>query len=130
MNQVAEAVSIIAISLSSPSSFLVTTALAENLRLSNASGFDALVQAAAATVNSPQATHYAVATAASSWWEDFWSRSTISLPTQPQIEQLWLGAQYILAISSSTDPRVPAPGLFGPFVTWDVNGWNGDYTLE
>lgn len=38
--------------------------------------------------------------------------------------------RYILGVSASTDPRVPAPGLFGPFVTWDVNGWNGDYTLD
>ena len=28
------------------------------------------------------------------------------------------------------DPNVPAPGLFGPFVTSDNNGWNGDYTLD
>ena len=69
---------------------------------------------------------------ASEWWAAFWARSFVHLPTEPAIEALWNGAQYILACSASpdVDPATPAPGLGGPFVTSDNSGWNGDYTLD
>eukprot|EP00759_Apiculatamorpha_spiralis_P037199 PhF_6_TR37160/c0_g1_i1/m.54704 len=65
-----------------------------------------------------------------SWWKQFWSKSFVSFPTQPLIEQMWYGAQYTMAISSSTDKNIPGPGLYGPFVTSDNPGWHGDYTLD
>ena len=63
---------------------------------------------------------------ASSWWAAFWARSFVHLPTEPAIEALWNGAQYILACSASpdVDPATPAPGLGGPFVTSDNSGWS------
>jgi hypothetical protein len=56
----------------------------------------------------------------------------VHLPTEPEVEALWNGAQYILACSASADvdAATPAPGLGGPFVTSDNSGWNGDYTLD
>ena len=63
---------------------------------------------------------------ASAWWAAFWARSFVHLPTEPAIEALWNGAQYILACSASpdVDPATPAPGLGGPFVTSDNSGWS------
>lgn len=54
--------------------------------------------------------------------------SSISLSQEPQIENYWYGAQYILGCSSR-DGKV-APGLWGPWVTTDSAGWHGDYTLN
>ena len=113
----------------SRAAFTVATALSENTADPHES-FDAVLASAAAAVRSPAAQHAAVAAAAKSWWEGFWGKSSVSLPTEQGIEALWTGAQYGLGVSASSDPEVPAPGLFGPFVTWDVNGWNGDYTLD
>lgn len=71
-----------------------------------------------------------VAAAADAWWSAFWARSSVSLPSQPGIEQFWYGAQYILACTSSANPNVAAPGLYGPWVTVDGPNWHGDYTLD
>lgn len=73
-----------------------------------------------------------VADAAEAWWGDFWEQSSISLPSQPLIEQYWYGAQYVLACASSStsDDDHAAPGLYGPWVTADGPNWHGDYTLD
>ena len=34
------------------------------------------------------------------------------------------------ACTSSTDPAVPPPGLYGVWTTSDNPGWNGDYTVN
>ena len=69
--------------------------------------------------------------AAEQWWATFWSKSSISLPASLRIvEEMWFGAQYALGIASSSDPRVAAPGLYGPFATSDECNWNGDFTLD
>ena len=40
------------------------------------------------------------------------------------------GAQYIMGSMASTNPAVPASGLYGPWVTSDAPEWNGDYTVS
>ena len=67
----------------------------------------------------------AIAAAAASWWRDFWGRSSVSLPGQPGLEALWNGAAYALAATSSVDPSVPPPGLYGVWATSDGCNWNG-----
>jgi hypothetical protein len=57
-----------------------------------------------------------VRTAAVQWWTAFWQRSSVSLPTQPALEALWVGGQYILACTASTDASVPPPGDSPPCV--------------
>ena len=129
-NQISQAATVLTLQApaKNAASFTVITAVADNLlRVADA---PELVAVAAAAVAAPTAAPGAVAAAATEHWRAFWGRSRVRLPTQPLIEHMWLGAQYILGVSASSDPRVPAPGLFGPFVTWDVNGWNGDYTLD
>jgi len=84
--------------------------------------------AAAALAAAAAAAPAAAAAEADAFWAEFWSRSWVSLPGAPWAEQLWHGAQYALAATSSTDPRVPAPGLFGVWATSDEVGWNGDYS--
>ena len=64
------------------------------------------------------------------WWSAYWGRSGISLPSQPAVEALWWGAMAGLAATTSADPAVPAPGLYGPWATADYTYWNGDYTLD
>jgi len=71
-----------------------------------------------------------VVSASSSFWKDYWTQSSISLPTQPAVEAMWYGAVYGIACASSTNPSHPPPGLFGPYVTSDKPQWRGDYTLD
>ena len=78
-----------------------------------------------------------ISTAATAQWSAFWKQSMVSLPTRHDIENLWIGAQYALAISTPNEPvykkwngRAPPPGLYGPFATGDFDFWNGDYTLD
>jgi len=70
------------------------------------------------------------AAAADAFWSEFWSRSWVSLPGAFDLERLWHGAQYALGAGASSDPRVPAPGLFGVWASSDEVGWNGDFTLD
>eukprot|EP01065_Artemidia_motanka_P032904 TRINITY_DN39886_c0_g1_i1.p1 TRINITY_DN39886_c0_g1~~TRINITY_DN39886_c0_g1_i1.p1 ORF type:complete len:762 (+),score=211.77 TRINITY_DN39886_c0_g1_i1:54-2339(+) len=110
----------------------VVTAVADNLLTSNDADPTPAAVAAAASADAAS-----IAAAAGSWWESFWSKSSISLPTQPDIEAFWYGAQYITAgMSVSTDrllkakSLIPPSGLYGPWVTSDTPAWNGDYTLD
>lgn len=67
---------------------------------------------------------------AEQWWNAYWKKSSISLIGNPELEHMWHGAQYILACAASTNASVPAPGLYGPWVTTDNPSWKGDYTLD
>ena len=54
--------------------------------------------AAAAAMDAPTAR--AIVAASRRFWADYWNKSTISLPTQPEVERYWYSAQYILGSSS------------------------------
>ena len=54
--------------------------------------------AKAATMDAPNA--WAIVAASRRFWADYWNKSTISLPTQPEVERYWYSAQYILGSSS------------------------------
>ena len=105
-------------------SFTVVVAMADNLH-SPTADTASLGDVAAKLAQDVDAS--GLAASASAWWANFWARSFVHLPTQPSVEALWNGAQYILACSASADvdPATPAPGLGGPFVTSDNSGWNG-----
>ena len=124
----AEAVATLTLDCTVPSGFSVTTGVAtlatEALSL----------RAALALARTPNAAA-TIEAARTKWWKAFWNASSISLPTQPTIERFWRGSQYILgsAVPRATEAAAAAavaPGLFGPWVAWDVVGWNGDYTLD
>lgn len=126
---VAEGFATLRVPLTGAFSFALVTVLQDNLAAPNASS-TALAAAAATAAGS--ADPAAIAQEAAAWWATFWDTSYVHLPTEPEIEALWNGAQYILASSASpaVDKNTPAPGLGGPFVTSDNSGWNGDYTLD
>jgi hypothetical protein len=51
------------------------------------------------------------------WWSRYWSRSSISLPTQPEVERFWYSSQYTIGSSvrwngagSSGTPKT-SPGI-------------------
>ena len=78
-----------------------------------------------------------VAAASAAYWASFWSKSSITLPTAPDVEAFWRGAQYISACMSASQHFVrqqhgliPPSGLYGPWVSADDPGWEGDYTLD
>ena len=70
----------------------------------------------------------AMRAANTAWWSEYWSQSSISLPSEPLIEFYWHAAQY--ALGSSSRPGKTAPGLYGPWVTNDLPAWHGDYTMD
>lgn len=125
---VAEATIRISIAMGERQSFSVVTALADNSRSGKPA--PSLVQEAATLSTATDAKEVAAATTAS--WRAFWAKSGVSLPTQPRIEALWRGSLYMLASAASptVSSESPPPGLFGPWVTTDQAGWNGDYTLD
>jgi len=112
-----------------PLSLSVITAEMEVIQDGNA--FDPGLGAAALLISSSEANPYTIQTLSTNWWINFWSKSSITLPSRfSTVEAVWYGAQYILGCTSSTDPSVPAPALYGVFVTSDGCYWNGDYTLD
>ena len=80
----------------SPSS--VVTALTDTL----ISGNEHNPALDAATLARSTAPH-AVAAASAAYWEAFWSKSSITLPTAPDLEGFWRGAQYISAAMSASE---------------------------
>jgi hypothetical protein len=64
-------------------------------------------------------------------WGAFWAVSAISLPSAPETEAFWYGAQYVLnsAIPHAGQEQTP-PGLYGPWGSQDNPGWHGDYTID
>lgn len=61
------------------------------------------------------------------WWQDFWSRSSVTLADK-LLEQQWYADQYVLACCCG-HPEFP-PGLFGNFIRSDDVPWHGDYHLN
>jgi hypothetical protein len=64
-------------------------------------------------------------------WKTFWAVSSISLPSAPETEAFWYGAQYVLnsAIPHAGQEQTP-PGLYGPWGSQDNPGWHGGYTID
>jgi hypothetical protein len=63
------------------------------------------------------------------YWGTFWNASEVNLGGQRTLlESFWYGANYLLGMTAK--PGKIAPGLWGVFAVTDLNGWNGDYTLE
>jgi hypothetical protein len=115
----------------------IFTAFADNSLMENGSDVVAAAVAITKLVTSRVTTAVAAGTTAATvsdagkdWWHTFWQQSSIRLPTRPAIERYWFGAQYILGSMASTNPRVPAPGLFGPWATSDTPAWEGAYTAS
>ena len=65
-------------------------------------------------------------TATSSWYHNFWNKSSIALPSDPRLGEDWHKGLYGLASCSRAGKF--APGLWGNWVTTDVSMWHGDYT--
>ena len=65
------------------------------------------------------------------WWKTFWSKSSISLPNSPGMEQQWWGSLYILASSHRTDGSsfAVAPGIVWP-ITNDAPAFRGAMTMN
>jgi hypothetical protein len=75
----------------------------------------------------------AVGAAAAAFWGAFWARSGVALgsPSRHYVSDVWYGAQYVLACTSSRAFNVtPTPGLYGVWATSDGAEWSGDYTLD
>jgi hypothetical protein len=63
------------------------------------------------------------------WWDAYWNASSIDLgPKYRQLEQFYYGLQYTVGAASRAGRM--APGLWGPWITTDGAGWNGDYTIN
>eukprot|EP01050_Picozoa_sp_SAG11_P024925 SAG11_NODE_5460_length_1553_cov_1.845254_1_plen_244_part_00 len=110
----------------------IFTAFADN-SLSNSStaahDVTAAASLAAATAANTPGTAAEVVAAVHRWWGGFWSKSGVSLPQSPTVERFWYASNYITASMAPTNPELPAPGLFGPWVTTDNPAFGGDYTL-
>lgn len=62
------------------------------------------------------------------WWSDFWSKSSVSIPSEPEIEKFWYGSHYLMACCCEQGKI--APGLFGNWVTVNKPAWAGDFHLN
>lgn len=60
------------------------------------------------------------------WWQDYWGRSSVSIP-DTLLEKAWFQGLYTMG-ACSRDKQFP-PGLFG-WTTNDTPAWNGDYHLN
>jgi hypothetical protein len=109
--------------------FAAVTTLAENLANSSDSSF-ALAERAVGMAVDAAKDPSKIVTVAEAWWEAYWNRSSVVLPTRPLVQRVWAGANAALGYIASFNSMVPAPGLDGPFVLSDQPGWNGDYTLD
>ena len=65
----------------------------------------------------------ALSAQATKFWSSFWSKSSVSLPTRPELERFWFSAQYLMGMASRA-VRI-APGLWGPWVSTDAPAWCG-----
>ena len=109
----------------------IVTALADNLLKAN--DYDPTPDAKALAIDTSAS---AVEAAATSYWAAFWTKSSISLPSSPAVEAYWRGAQYATACMTPTTKvlakyggKAPPSGLYGPWVSSDRPGWNGDCKL-
>ena len=109
----------------------IYTAFADNaLSNSNAVAVTAAAVSAARRAVTTADTAVAVADARTQFWNEFWSRSAISLPSSPAVERYWYDANYITASMAPSNPELPPPGLYGPWVTTDNPAFGGDYTFD
>ena len=65
-------------------------------------------------------------TAHNNWWQDYWSKSSVSIEDTVLLKA-WYQGLYTMA-ACSRDPAFP-PGLFG-WTTNDTPAWNGDYHMN
>jgi hypothetical protein len=90
-----------------------------NLAVSRAQGI--------ASAAAPQATSLQAETV--EWWDAYWNASAVNLgPRFRVLEQFYFGMLY--TVGAAGRPGKMAPGLWGPWITTDSAGWNGDYTLN
>ena len=68
-------------------SFTVVTAMADNLHSGSTADTASLGAVAAQLAQAAQPA--ALASSASEWWSNFWARSYVHLPTEPDLEALW-----------------------------------------
>ena len=61
------------------------------------------------------------------WWNDFWKRSSVSVP-DVKLERLWRAGMYFLG--SSRQPGKQAPGLQGIWNGYNRPGWHTDYHTD
>jgi hypothetical protein len=69
----------------------------------------------------------ALRSAHDAWWKNFWGKSYVELPDK-LIQDEWYGSLYSLACCSKGG--VPAPGLWGNWITTSKANWRDDYTLD
>ena len=70
----------------------------------------------------------AIAASSQIFWKQFWAKSVISLPSQPDAERFWFAAQYILGCSSRAGRATN--GIWGIWVTTDNSAWGGAFTID
>ena len=70
----------------------------------------------------------AVEKANKNWWKTLWSSSSVSIPGEPWLEQLYYGQTYLIA--SATRAGKTPPGLYGPWVHTDSPYCEGDLTIN
>lgn len=58
------------------------------------------------------------------WWSNYWNASSITLPTEPHLEEFWFKSLYVLGACSRQGKM--APGLWGSWLTTDSPAWHGD----
>lgn len=62
------------------------------------------------------------------WWDQFWTKSRIDIPSEPLLVRYWYVSQYLMACCC--EPGKYAPGIFGNWITTDEPAWGGDYHLN
>eukprot|EP01048_Picozoa_sp_COSAG05_P002329 COSAG05_NODE_93_length_19581_cov_53.686685_11_plen_208_part_00 len=77
---------------------------------------------------STPAAHTALRDEAAGWWQNYWSKSEVLLPSEPLLSFFWHSAQY--AMGSASRPGKLAPSAYGPWVTNDMPAWLGDYCMD
>jgi len=109
---------------------IVITAVASNI---DTGGTDPAAAVQAAVKAATPASIAAMQAAHVSWWAAYWSRSTISLPTQPLVERFWYSSQYTIGSSvrwngagSSGVPKT-SPGINS---IWLIGGEHNGYTID
>lgn len=61
------------------------------------------------------------------WWDAFWNESHVEFD-DVELEYYYYTSQYLFACSSRSGKF--APGIWGPFVTYDSTMWSGDYHIN
>ena len=67
------------------------------------------------------------------WWKSYWSKSSVSMPTQPAVERYWYMSQY----TAGSSLRFNGAGLSGVPKTapginsiWLIGGEHNGYTMD